>query len=125
MPTPRQLRAWRRGNPDFDSACLAAEQASAAAHLDLAKQVLKQVEDGKLPSSDGRMLFDGHMKLAATLNPVRYGAHATVDLSSGGNPLVSFVEAVEALIAVLPQQAALPPPIDVEATEVPEGATLQ
>jgi hypothetical protein len=125
MPTPRQLRALRRTNPEFDAACDEALAQSAAAHLDRAKETLRKVEDGKLLASDGRVLFDGHMKLAATLNPSRYGAHATVDLSAGGKPLVSFVEAVEALIAVLPQQPTLPPPIDVEATEVPSGATLQ
>jgi hypothetical protein len=124
MPTPRQLKAWRRGNPDFDAACLDAETQSAAAHLDKAKQVLADVESGKLASSDGKLLFDGHMKLAATLNPARYGTHATVDVTSRGRPLVDFGAAIEALISALP---ALPAPaIEVEATEVPpEGTTLQ
>ena len=64
MPTPRQLKAWRRSNPEFDAAMEAAELQSAAVHLDAAKEVLRQVEDGKLPASDGRFLFDGHIKLA-------------------------------------------------------------
>jgi hydroxylamine reductase (hybrid-cluster protein) len=125
MPAPRQLRAWRRSNPDFHSACEQAEQASAAAHLDRAKQVLKDLEDKKLPGADAKTLFDGHMKLASTLNPHRYGAHATVDVTSQGKPLVDFGAAIQALIDALPSQPALPPPIEVEATEVPEGATLQ
>jgi hypothetical protein len=128
MPTPRQLRAWRRANPDFHAACEEAEQASAAAHLDKAKQVLADLEAGKVPSGDAKTLFDGHMKLAATLHPARYGAHpVAIDLTSAGRPLVDFGTAIEALIAALPAQAALPAPtIDAEATEVvPEGTVLQ
>jgi hypothetical protein len=127
MPTPRQLRAWRRGNPDFDAACEQAEQQSAAAHLDRAKEVLRNVEGGTLPAADGRLLFDGHMKLAATLNPSRYGAHAAIDIKSDGKPLVDFGAAIEALIAALPVQAALPAPepLDAEVAEVQEGATIQ
>jgi hypothetical protein len=120
MPTPRQLRAMRRANPDFDAACDIAEAQSAAAHLDKAKETLRKVEDGKLPASDGRVLFDGHMKLAATLNPGRYGTHATVDVTSAGRPLVDFGAAVEALIAALPAKA-LPAPdeaLDAESTPV-------
>ena len=51
MPTPRQLSRWRRTIPEFDAACDLAETQSAAAHLDTAKEVLRQVEGGKLPSS--------------------------------------------------------------------------
>jgi len=123
MPTPRQLKAWRRTHPEFDAACDLAETQSAAAHLDKAKETLRKVEDGKLPASDGRVLFDGHMKLAATLNPARYGSHATVDVTSAGRPLVDFGAAVQALIDALPTRALpAPEPLDVEAVEVP---TLQ
>jgi hypothetical protein len=125
MPTPRQLRAWRRGNPDFDAACEHAETQSAAAHLDKAKDVLRNVEAGKLPAADGRLLFDGHMKLAATLNPSRYGSHATVDVTSAGRPLVDFGAAVQALIDALPTALPAPEPLDADATPVPEGRTLQ
>jgi hypothetical protein len=126
MPTPRQLRAMRRANPDFDAACEQAEQQSAAAHLDRAKEVLRNVEAGKLPAADGRLLFDGHMRLAATLNPARYGSHATVDVTSAGRPLVDFGAAVQALIDALPARALpAPEPLDAEATPVPEGRTLQ
>jgi transposase-like protein len=127
FPTSRQLRSWRRVNPDFDAACNLAETQSAAAHLDKAKEVLRNVEAGKLPASDGRLLFDGHIKLAATLNPSRYGSHATVDVTSAGRPLVDFGAAVQALIDALPAPSALPAPapIDAEATPVPEERVLQ
>lgn len=127
MPTPRQLRAWRRANPDFDAACDEALAQSAAAHLDKAKEALVKLEEGKLPAGDAKALFDGHLKLAATLNPARYGTHATLDVTSAGRPLVDFGAAIEALVASLPTAGALPAPtpIDAEATDVPEGTTLQ
>ena len=71
---------------------------SAAAHLDAAKGVLRQVEEGKLPASDGRLLFDGHLKLATTLNPKRYGGQATVDITSAGRPLIDLGSAIKALL---------------------------
>jgi hypothetical protein len=123
MPTPRQLRAMRRANPAFDAACELAETQSAAAHLDRAKEALRKVEDGELPASDGRVLFDGHMRLAATLNPGRYGSHATVDVTSAGRPLVDLGTAVQALIDALPTRALpAPEPLEVEAVPVPKGA---
>jgi hypothetical protein len=127
MPTPRQLRAMRRANPDFDAACEQAETQSAAAHLDKAKEVLRNVEGGKLPASDGRLLFDGHMKLAGTLNPSRYGSNATIDVTSAGRPLVDLGSAIKALLDATTKPTALPAPepIDVEATPAPEGRTLQ
>jgi terminase small subunit-like protein len=127
MPTPRQLRAWRRANPDFDAACLQAEQASAAAHLDKAKQVLADLEAGKLQGSDARTLFDGHMKLAAVLHPTRYGNNATIDISSQGKPLINFGAAIDALLAALPAKALPAPAIDVEAEDAStvEERTLQ
>jgi hypothetical protein len=129
-PTPRQLRAWRRANPSFDAACDEALAQSAGAHLDKAKEVLRLVEAAKIPASDGKLLFDGHMKLAATLNPSRFGNNATIDVSSAGRPLVDFGAAIAALLSALPARAALPAPdkaIDVEATSVPpaDGRTLQ
>ena len=125
MPTPRQLRAWRRSNPDFDAACEAAEMQSAAGHLDAAKGVLRQVEAGKLPASDGRLLFDGHVKLAATLNPARYGSNATIDVTSAGRPLIDLGSAIKALLdATANVTLPAPEPIDVEAEPVPRG-TLQ
>lgn len=123
-PTSRQLKSFRRANPDFDAACDLAEAQSAAAHLDKAKEALRQVEDGKLPASDARVLFDGHMKLAATLNPTRYGSHATVDVTSAGRPLVDLGAAIQALIDALPMRSdalPAPDPIDAEATPVPKG----
>jgi terminase small subunit-like protein len=126
MPTARQLRSFRRANPGFDAACLDAEQQSAAAHLDKAKDVLRRLEGGKLPAPDAKTLFDGHMRLAATLNPGRYGAHpVAIDVTSAGKPLVDFGAAIEALIAALPAQAALPAPTPLEAEDVPEDRTLQ
>lgn len=124
-PTRALLARWRRANPEFDAACGQAEQQSAAAHIDKAKEVLRKVEDGKLPVADARLLFDGHVKLAATLSPTRYGSNAAaIDPASVGRPLVSLAAAIQALIDALPTNAgALPAPIpiDVEATEVPEG----
>lgn len=126
MPTSRQLKAWRRANPDFDAACDLAETQSAAAHLDKAKEVLRNVEAGNLQASDGRLLFDGHMKLAATLNPSRYGSNATIDVTSAGRPLVDLGSAIKALLDATANTVALPAPepIDVEAEPVPRG-TLQ
>ena len=127
-PTPRQLQAWRRGNVDFDAACQEAERLSAAAHLDLAKEALRQAKAGKLPVSDAKSLAETHLKLATTLNPARYGAHATVDVTSAGRPLVDFAAAISALIDALPTNSGAlpaPEPLDVDATEVPEGRTLQ
>jgi terminase small subunit-like protein len=127
MPTARQLRAFRRSNPEFDAACDDALAQSAAAHLDAAKEVLRNVEAGKLQVADGRLLFDGHMRLAATLNPSRYGANATIDLTSAGRPLVDLGAAIKALLDATAKPTALPAPepIDAEATPAPEGRTLQ
>jgi transposase-like protein len=122
MPAPRQLRAWRRANSEFDAACAQAEQASAAAHIDAAKQVVRQMEEGKIPASDGNHIFNAHMKLAATLHPKRYGANPTIDITSAGKPIVDLGAVLEAAFAALP---ALPKPIDVEAEEVPLDRTLQ
>jgi hypothetical protein len=124
MPTPRQLRAWRRANPDFDAACEDALQQSAFAHIDKAKQVLADIEAGKA-RDDAKLLFEGHMRLAATLNPKRYGSNPTIDITSAGRPIVDLAAVLEAAFAVLP---ALPRPaesIDVEAEEVPPDRTLQ
>jgi hypothetical protein len=129
-PTARQLRAFRRSDPSFDAACDEALAQSAAAHLDKAKAVLQQLEAGKLPSSDAKTLFDGHMKLAATLDPRRYGNNATIDLTSAGKPVLDFDSVVAALLAAVPVTKALTKPdeaIDVQAEAVPpaDGRTLQ
>jgi terminase small subunit-like protein len=125
MPTPRQLRAWRRSNPDFEAACLQAEQASAAAHIDAAKQVVRQMEEGKIPAAEGNHIFNAHMKLAAVLAPARYGAHpVAIDITSQGRPLVDFEKAIEALINALPAKALPAPAIDIEASPAPTE-TLQ
>jgi hydroxylamine reductase (hybrid-cluster protein) len=121
MPTPRQLRAMRRANPDFDAAMLQAEAESASAHVHKAKEVLRQLEAGKIPGSDAKTLFDGHMKLASTLNPSRYGSQAVaLDLTSAGRPLVDVGAALKALIDALPSlPAALPAPTPIDAEAVP------
>ena len=126
MPTPRQLKAWRRTNLEFDGAMEAAELQSASVHLDAAKQVLRQVEDGKLQASDGRFLFDGHIKLAGTLNPKRYSGNATtIDITSAGRPLIDLGSAIKALLDATANAALpAPEPIDIEAEPVPRG-TLQ
>jgi hypothetical protein len=127
MPTARQLKAWRRANPDFDAACDLAEMQSAAAHVDKAKEALRQAEAGKIPVSDAKGMAETHLKLASVLHPKRYGSHATVDVTSQGKPLVDFGAAVKALLDVLPR-AALPAPseaIDVEVVPTPEERTLQ
>jgi terminase small subunit-like protein len=125
MPTPRQLRAWRRSNPDFEAACLQAEQASASAHIDAAKQVVRQMEEGKIPAAEGNHIFNAHMKLAAVLAPARYGAHpVAIDITSQGRPLVDFGAAIEALINALPAKALPAPAIDIEASPAPTE-TLQ
>jgi hypothetical protein len=125
MPTPRQLRAWRRANPDFDAALCAAEVESASAHLDRAKQVLADLETGKLQASDAKVLFDGHIKLAERLHPSRYAAGAlAIDVTSQGKPLVDFGAAIEALIAALPAVPALPKPEPVIEAEAIEAETV-
>jgi hypothetical protein len=118
MPTARQMKAWRRTNPEFDAAMETAELQSAAVHLDAAKQVLRQVESGKLPAPDGKMLFDGHMRLASTLNPRRYGSQATVDVTSAGRPLIDLGSAIKALLDAT-ANAALPAPEPLEAESTP------
>jgi transposase-like protein len=125
MPTPRQLRAWRRANPEFHAACEEAERLSAAAHLDKAKEVLVKLEAEELSAMDAKTLFDGHMRLASTLNPSRYGAHP--DLSPPSKALVDFASAIQALIDALPARVALPAPepLDAEAVPVVPGRTLQ
>jgi hypothetical protein len=126
MPTARQLRAFRRSNPEFDAACDDALAQSAAAHLDKAKEVLRNVETGKLPAADGRLLFDGHMRLASVLNPARYGSNATIDVTSAGRPLVDLGSAIAALLAAVPAKALpAPEPLEAEAVPVPEERTLQ
>jgi hypothetical protein len=122
MPTPRQLRAWRRGNPGFDQACQEAEQASAAAHIDKAKEVVRQMEGGKLPASEGNHIFNAHMKLASTLHPKRYGSNPTIDITSAGRPIVDLEAVLQAAFAALP---ALPRPIDVEEDVPSKDRTLQ
>jgi hypothetical protein len=120
-PTMRQLRAFRRANPGFDQACEEALQASASAHIDAAKQVLRDIEASKAPA-DAKLLFEGHMRLAGTLNPKRFGSNPTIDITSAGRPIVDLTAVLEAAFAALP---ALPKPIDVEAEEVPPDRTLQ
>jgi hypothetical protein len=129
MPTARQMAAWRRGNPEFDAAMLEAEAHSAAAHIDKAKEALRQAEAGKVPVSDAKQLADAHLRLARTLNPKRYGSNATVDITTAGRPLLDFGAVVAALIATIPQPA-LPAPRPIEAEAVPAdgpppGAMLQ
>jgi len=123
MPTPRQFKTWRRANPDFDAACLAAETESASFHVDKAKEVLRKVEAGDFPAADGRILFDGHVKLAGTLNPRRYGtAAATIDVTSAGRPLIDFGAAIRALIDALPPPSAGALPAPTELLSPPAAA---
>ena len=64
------------------------------------------------------------MKLAATLNPTRYGSNATIDVTSAGRPLVDLGAAVQALIDALPTRSdalPAPEPLDAEAVPVPNG----
>jgi hypothetical protein len=124
MPTPRQLRSFRRSNPDFDAACQGAEHASAAAHIDAAKQVVRQMEEGKVPASDGNHIFNAHMKLASTLNPRRYGSNPVIDVTSGGRPIIDLGAVLQAAFAALPALPA-PEPLDVEAEPVPRKEMLQ
>jgi hypothetical protein len=118
-PTPRQLQAWRRTNPDFHQAMRQAEQISAAAHVDKGKEALRLGEAGEIPVSDAKGLAESHLKFAMALDAKRYGSNAVaIDVTSQGKPLVDFSAAIEALIAVLPVKA-LPAPgdvIDIEAT---------
>jgi hypothetical protein len=123
MPTERQLSKWRRTIPEFDTACDQAMAAQADAHIAMAHDALVKLRKGDMPAADARTIVDGALKLAAAVNPRKYGGlRVQADLTSGGQPLrqVSTLELAKALLVALP--AALPPPsppvIDVEVMEV-------
>jgi terminase small subunit-like protein len=127
MPTARQLTKWRRTVPEFDQAMDAAFAAQADSHISLAHDTLLRLKDGKLPAADARVIVDSALKLAAAVNPRKYGAlRAQADVTSGGQPLkaVGTLELAKALLVALPM-AQLPAPtrtIDVEAVEAPDGS---
>jgi hypothetical protein len=123
MPTERQYRKWRRTIPEFDAACDQAMAAQADAHIAMAHDALVKLRKGDIQAADARVIVEGALKLAAAVNPRKYGAlRVQADVTSGGQPLrqVSTLELAKALLVALP--AALPPPsppvIDVEAMEV-------